>query len=263
LPRLDDARVADGIPLLHGAMLVVDAGRAQQLVGALADAAGLAAVSGAARDRVLDVPALIAAAIRLDSTAVAALAGALADDDLLPEGARGSGAMAAGLMVVGQAAALPLLLAIGREALPITNGVPWEAGYCPVCAGWASLSESRGLSRERWLRCGRCGTGWRFPERCPYCATGDHRQLGYLAPEADRETRRALTCDGCGSYVKSTTTLGALSAADLALHDLGSLELDLAAADRGFGRPTLAGFPLELTVEAREPARRGWLPWRR
>jgi FdhE protein len=121
----------------------------------------------------------------------------------------------------------------------------------------------RGLDRERWLRCGRCGAGWPFPaQRCPHCAESDHRKLGYLAPAADRESRRAETCDTCHAYVKAVTVLAATPPADLPALDLDTLELDIAAIDRGYGRPAEPGFPLEIRVSPTATGRR-WLAWRR
>src|SRR5205823_1122353 len=112
-----------------------------------------------------------------------------------------------------------------------------------------TLAELRGLSRERWLRCGRCGAGWRWPQqRCAFCATRDHRQLGYLAPEASRESRRAATCDACRGYLKTISTLGASPPAELAYQDLTTLELDVAALERDYARPEAPGFPLAVTL---------------
>jgi len=144
----------------------------------------------------------------------------------------------------------------------VLDGLTWDAGWCPTCGAWPGLAESRGLDRERWLRCGRCATGWRFEAgRCAFCGSRDHKALGYLAPEADRESRRAETCEACGGYVKTIATVAAPSAAELALADLASVELDVAALDRGFGRPAELGFPLEVEVE--EAAQRRGLLWRR
>ncbi|HEY3108859.1 MAG TPA: formate dehydrogenase accessory protein FdhE, partial [Chloroflexota bacterium] len=183
IPPLDAGRLADGMPLLHGAELAVDAARLQRHFEAVAAAAGAPSIGR------LDALGPVAASIRQDTSALAELAGAAGlEPDLLG--------------TIAHAAALPLLLAAGRAGeAALRDDRGWEAGCCPVCAAWPTLAELRGLARERWLRCGRCGGGWRYrPSRCPYCAAGDHRQLGYLAPAADRESRRAATCDACRGY---------------------------------------------------------------
>jgi FdhE protein len=159
-------------------------------------------------------------------------------------------------------ATLPLLLAAGRAAAPLLTGQTWSAGVCPVCAAWPALAEARGLERRRGLRCGRCGAGWDMADgRCAFCGETDHRQLGYLAPEAEREARRVATCDTCRGYLKTFTVLAPLPPAEIGLRDLSTLELDIAALDRGYTRIGEAGFPIRVTVR---PARRaGWLGWRR
>jgi FdhE protein len=239
---LDGAGLADGRPVLQGAELPIGGARLQRHFEAVAAAAGVASVRG------LDAFAPVAASIRQDADALAGLAAAAGlEPDLLG--------------TIAHAAALPALLAAGRAAEPVlADGRGWEAGYCPVCAAWPTLAEMRGLARERWLRCGRCGSGWRSPpSRCPFCVAGDHRQLGYLAPAADRESRRATTCDACRGYLKTVSVLGPASAAELALHDLGTLELDVAALERGYARPDRPGFPLAVTLTASPPGGRGLL----
>jgi FdhE protein len=122
--------------------------------------------------------------------------------------------------------------------LPAQQGIAWEYGYCPTCGTWPLLAEARGLDQLRFLRCGLCGTAWeggRF--RCLYCGNQDHRSLGYFHVEGEEDRLRAATCDVCRGYVKVISTLSALSLPHLLIADLGSLHLDLAAADRGFFVP--------------------------
>jgi FdhE protein len=239
LPRLDGAGLADGLPVLQGAELPVDGARLQRHFEAVEAAAGVTSA------RRLDAFAPVAASIRQDADALAGLAAAAGlEPDLLG--------------TIAHAAGLPILLAAGRAAGPILSADRgWEAGYCPVCAAWPTLAELRGLARERWLRCGRCGSGWRDrPGHCPFCVGGDHRQLAYLAPAADRDSRRASTCDACRGYLKTVSVLGPASAAELAGLDLSTLELDVAALERGYARPERPGFPLAVTLApARRPGR--------
>jgi FdhE protein len=231
-PPLPASNLADGLPLLHGAELAVDARRLGELAEQLARAAG-------PFERLPDPLAVVAASIRQDAAQLDALA---AEAGLDPDA----------LALVASLAALPLLRAPGRAAAPLLEpaaGPTWDAGYCPVCAAWPALAEVRGLERQRWLRCGRCTAAWRFSFlRCPMCGTRDHRQLGYLAPRADRESRRAETCDGCHGYLKAVAVLAPLAPEALAAEDLDTVELDLAALERGYGRPTEPGFPLAVRL---------------
>jgi formate dehydrogenase maturation protein FdhE len=67
-------------------------------------------------------------------------------------------------------------------------------------------------------------------------------------------------CPDCRTYLKTLTTLGPLSAEEIAVQDLATVELDLAALEREYQRPTRPGFPLRVTVQ---PAGRrdGWWRW--
>jgi FdhE protein len=127
-----------------------------------------------------------------------------------------------------------------------------EHGYCPICGAWPALAEARGLERERRLRCTRCGGDWRTEWlRCPYCGVRDHLQLGALAPEGAVETRKAETCAACRRYVKTVTTLAATPADEVALQDLATLELDLAALTHGYEGPQGLGCAMNVRITAR------------
>ena len=255
LPDLDAARPRAGLPLLHDQTLRADRDQARRLLDRLASVAErdgqphAPALRHALAAAPLDPLALLAATICQDADALLALT----QDDLDP----------ALLATLGHLLAIPLLRACGERATRMLADLLWDAGYCPVCAAWPTLAELRGLERDHWLRCARCGTGWQYPHhRCAYCGSQDHRRLGYLAAEAQRESRRAVTCDACHGYLKTLATIGPLPPADLALQDLLTLELDLAAIDRGYSRPTAPGFPLRVIVEPLARAG-GWLAWRR
>jgi FdhE protein len=97
---------------------------------------------------------------------------------------------------------------------------------------------------------------------CPYCANADRRSAGYLAPERERESRRAATCDACRGYLKSVTTFQAIPPVEIGILDMQTLELDIAALDQGYARPDVPGFPLDVAVELTERRSR-WTPWHR
>ena len=236
LPSFERRQPSEGEPLLHGQTLGVDAERLARLLLRLAETAmrsgtnRAAALKRALQARTLDVLALAEASITQH-------------DDVFAQG----GVDAALLATLTALATQPLLRACARSAASVLPQLRWDAGYCPLCAAWASLAEVRGLEQQRWLRCGRCAAEWRFDlQRCYHCGNRDFRTLGYLAPEAQREARRAATCDVCGSYLKTFTTIGALAPAELSLKDLSSVELDVAALERNYTRPSRPAFPLEV-----------------
>jgi FdhE protein len=221
--RLDENRV-QGRPLLVGAVIVLPAGLANAWLRRLyPDAAGI------------DGNSVIAAAIDQDHEHLAAQAVA-ADVD------------GETLEVVAHLATLPLLRACGRR---LADRVPtsWDQGACPICGAWPALAEMRGLERARRLRCGRCGADWGLAAfRCPFCDMADHRQLGSLVAEEDAEARRVETCAACRGYLKAIATLLPWSAEEVPLADLATVELDIAAREHDYDRPTRPAFELGIRM---------------
>lgn len=243
-PAFVHSPAEQGWPLLHGQTLALDAEAPGALLARLVDVAAARGIEGAPAmrralsSRLLDGLDVLEASITFDASGVARQAEAATVDAAL-------------LGTLGQIATIPLLQACGQQAQQLLVGAPWEAGYCPICAAWPTLAELRGLERRVWLRCGRCASGWPFAhQRCTFCGQDDHRRLAYLAPEDDRETARAVVCEACGGYVKMVTTIGALAPAEVLLKDMATLELDVAAVDRGYARPQTPGYRLELRLIA-------------
>lgn len=144
--------------------------------------------------------------------------------------------------------ALPVLTACLAQ-LGTRFAETWSGGYCPGCGGWPLLGEARGLDRSRRLRCGRCCADWELPQLvCPYCGEKDHRKLGFLAPSGELETKKVETCSSCGFYLKSVASLAALQPLELLLTDLETVELDLAALERGYRRPAGVGYKIAVTL---------------
>lgn len=239
----------EGALRLAGARIAVPERALRRHCARLFGAAGAGAVEGARADR-LDVLALIEAAIGHDAERIEALAG-------------GVGIGAAALGPLAQLAAGPLLQAC-RRALAGAPPPAWRHGFCPVCGGWATMAETRGLERARWLRCGRCGAGWGAAAlACPFCGERDHERLVALLPEQGGEARKVEACTSCGGYLKTLTTLAAWPGEAVLLEDLATVDLDLAAVARGHGRPEDPGrAPGVSIVAAPEPrwSLRRWIP---
>lgn len=238
-PRLQAARPADA-PVLHEATVEVDGRAAGRLLRRLFDAAALqatgpAATLGSLRHDALDPLAVLEAAAGHDSAGLDAMA-AMAGAD--PRAFR----------VVSELAALPMLRGCALAAAPRIP-TDWRQGYCPCCGSWPTLVEVRGIERRRRLRCGRCAADWSLPLlRCAFCAETDHRNLAGLVPDGQEHNRRVEGCLTCGGYVKGLTTLGALPDWSLHLEDLATLELDLAAAERGWTRPETSGYAAAVRI---------------
>lgn len=255
IPDLDASQPSPGVPVLDGQILRVDPVRARELLGRLTDVAVRTGVADAEplargiRTGVVDPLRLLQAGLAQDPEPLMAAATELEAESSL-------------LQLFAQLLAVPLLQAGRLKAAAPLADAPWDAGYCAVCGAWPVLAESRGLARERWLRCGGCGAGWRFAHhRCVFCGNADHRTQQYLAAESERETRRAEVCQRCRGYLKTVSTLAELGPAELAAQDMTSLELDMAALDGGYSRPATPGYRMEVQVEPLPRAARS--PWMR
>jgi len=228
------------VPLLTGAVVPLDArsadGWVRRILALAAEAGPDAAQLGevAASDR-LDARRLIESAVAQDASALTAQALAVGVD-------------ADALAAVAQLAAGPLLQACRRRFAAAVPG-DWNEGCCPLCGAWPALAESRGLDRARRLRCARCGADWAgVVLRCPFCRNADHQTLGSLVAEGEGEARKVDTCDRCRGYLKSVATLRPWAADEVALADLATVDLDLAALDRDFARPAAPAVALHLSL---------------
>jgi FdhE protein len=213
-------------PSLHGATLRLDPRRTERLIATLATAAGVEW-----RDRTGALP-LLEAALRDDREAV--------------PGHRED--RAEGLAAVLQFA-LPILLAGIARSEGAASPADWTQGYCPICGAWPLRAELRGIERERYLRCARCGADWIGAWlRCTYCGEDNHERLGLLSAEGQLDSRRVETCASCRHYLKAFAALTPASPLEMLLDDLETLELDLAARERGFTRPDTLGYPVSVNI---------------
>jgi FdhE protein len=171
------------------------------------------------------------------------------NDDRLAQLAGMAGADARVLGILMQFAILPLLHACERGLAPQVP-VGWSYGYCPLCGGWPTFAEVRGLERTYRWRCGRCGGDWGSALlHCPYCGEVDHHHLGTLVAEGEAESCSVSICTTCQGYVKVRTTLQSTPAYAVLLEDLATVEWDMVALERGYARPAQPGyrFGVQLT----------------
>jgi hypothetical protein len=255
-----------GLPLLHNLDLELDYAAAGVLMAQMAR--GLEAPDGEARpakrgwrrphdqepDRLAlyeharagDTAKLRAAAAR--QIRVALEQGRLDPSVLLPHVAGGEGeyvtALAESLQLdpglvwtLAQNALKPALYAWCCQLSPLTEGVDWRRGYCPICGSAATLAELRGNDQSKHLRCALCGADWPFPQlQCMYCGNEDHSTLSYFYPDGEREKQRIEVCDKCGGYLKVIAAFSPIPVQVLPIEDLATLHLDYIAQERGYAR---------------------------
>lgn len=236
------------VPLLEGTTLTLDAGLTRRLFERLIRTASrvgtpkMASMKAALHADMEWMP-LFMAALGQDNeriTGIAAIAGA--DPEALQ-------AIVALLPV-------PFLHACNRRWAS-TISPSWVEGYCPVCGSLPVFAEVRGIERNRYFRCGRCGGEWHARALyCPYCAMTDHEELVALVPQKGGSNAVIDACHRCLGYVKTFTRLQGCSPGAVMLEDLASVDLDVAAVEHGFARPAGPGYVLGITVTEKGAGRR-------
>jgi FdhE protein len=122
---------------------------------------------------------------------------------------------------------LPTLSAVARSLEPLLPEWNGPAGICPFCGERPLLAELRGLDQRRVMRCGRCAAAWpAIRLGCPSCGESDPHRLLAQSFEGQSARYRLLCCDACGSRLKLTATLAALSAPGLLVAELATIHLD-------------------------------------
>ena len=111
----------------------------------------------------------------------------------------------------------------------------WDLGFCPACGSWPALAEV--ADHHRVLRCSFCATAWELKRyACVYCRQGGDSFIT-AAPDPARVERRLELCNACGGYLK-TVDVAALSPFPLlAIGDMETMDLDLAAMEGKYHRP--------------------------
>ncbi len=241
-PRYLTTKLRSGIPALTGEpiQLPVDT-VAPALVGlsrALADGGGGAATQDILRtmeEGRLDVRALLVLTLRREQGALRAFATkAGLGHDLLW--------LVLDLAVSPFAHALldTLFGALPAES-PLRAALDeWTHGYCPLCGSWPTLVED--LNGTKRLRCSFCAAAWTVQGRaCLFCGeSGD--KLATLSPDPSRPRRTVDLCGACRGYSKTVESEASLPFPLVALADLESMDLDLAAMQHGCARPAARQF---------------------
>ncbi|MGH7965422.1 MAG: formate dehydrogenase accessory protein FdhE [Candidatus Binatia bacterium] len=246
-PRGDRLAAA---PLLDGGELVIDSRSTRAWVRRL--------LKVAAKDKGLGVSALMADALSGVDAFALLEAAAGQHHARIRTLVEPTGMDFSTVQAIAQLAVMPLLQGCRQRLAPQVPET-WPHGYCPVCGAWPVLAELRGLERARRLRCGRCGADWTAAWlRCTYCGEGGHQRLGFLLPEGREETHKVEICGTCLGYVKTRTMLQGSAASAVILEDLATVELDVAALERGYARPQRPGYLLNFRLVERP---RRWRPF--
>jgi FdhE protein len=224
-------KLRDGVPLLRGEQLDLDLPMVEALMLRLCEAIHAHAENPEPADEI--AIAIERRALRAGALVDAALGGRVA---AIHERAAELGVDGGLLGTVVRWSLFPALVPVAAQ-LAALRTVAWEPGYCPICGSWPLLGEHRGLEQTRFLRCGLCAAEWPVGRLfCPYCASRDHKDLGYLHVER-AEQQRAATCENCRGYLKVVASLRPIPPPELAVQDIATLHLDMVALERGYAAP--------------------------
>jgi FdhE protein len=241
------------VPLLAGTKLILEVGLVRRLFERL-----IRTASRLGAPKMSSLKAALHADLEWAPLFTASLS---QDSDRINEIAAVSGADAEALHAVIALLPVPFLHACNRRWASSISA-SWVEGYCPVCGSWPAFAEVRGIERNRYFRCGRCGGEWHARALyCPYCAMSDHDELVTLVPEKVGSNAVIDACQRCLGYVKTFTRLQGCSPGAVMLEDLASVDLDVAAIEHGFARSPGPGLAIEITVtdKGRRP---GFFAWK-
>lgn len=241
-PRYLTTKLGSGIPALTGEPIQIPAEAMRptllSLCRALAEGGGGEAtlqIRTAMEQGRLDVPALLTLTLRREQGALRAVATrAELGHDLLW--------LVTDLAVSPYAhALLDSLFGALPAGSPLAVALDgWTRGYCPLCGSWPTLAEAHGDGRR--LRCSFCAAAWDVPEgSCLYCGDASERFTTMITDPA-RPRRVVQTCGACRGYAKVIDIDTSLPFPLVALADLESMDLDLAAMQHGFARPAIKQF---------------------
>jgi FdhE protein len=238
------ARLKQGVPALRGDAVTLPVELLAPELTALCDAltAGGAGdparhISDALRDGRMDHVSLLDASFRRDQAAIRTFANhASLSADLL---------WLVGELAVGPFAFTVQSTVFDDERIRLARDA-WDRGYCPACGSWPAFAELTGGTRQ--LRCSFCAVAWQPSVcRCVYCAE-EGPAFSLAAPDAEWPAWRLELCAACGGYLKSIEAAAPSRYPLLAVDDMETTSLDVAAMNRGYLRPPLPDFGAALSA---------------
>ena len=241
LPRVDESRLADGVPVLadadctdFAASLAASAG---SLLPLLTDVLRMDGDAGDALRTYLDDPAHISGLAQarikgdwkhFENTSVQL--GHIPSQNLL---------------YISENVFAPAFRAmVGRLGKSLSD-TSWEHGSCPVCGSaptiaYLSAPEPKDLDQlvggggKKHLHCSLCGHDWRVRRNaCPGCGN-DKNETREIFTVDGRPQERVETCDACKAYILCVDLRECLDTPDLDAVQMGLIHLDLHAKSKGF-----------------------------
>ena len=241
-PKYLAAKLKRGIPALAGEPIPVPVAVLKPALLSLCDALASGGAGDAARhirahldETRMDAGSLLTASLNRDQASIRTAA-------------EHSGLAPDLLWLVAELAVSPFVYALQRAILasaPEESAVrgaldAWCHGYCAHCGSWPALAEL--AASHRVLRCSFCAWAWELDTyACVYCGE-DGEKFVTAAPNAEHADRRLEVCGTCASYLKTLDVAQLTEFPLLAIADLETMDLDVAAMERGYHRPAAKEF---------------------
>ena len=237
-PKYIAAKLRQGVPALSGEPIPVPAVTLKPLMANLSDALA-AGGAGEAAEHI--GAAIVSGDIEPASLLTASLT---RDQHAIRTGAVHRGLAPDLLWLIAELAVSPFAYALQRSIFAHEGLVDalaqWHHGYCPACGSWPALAEVVG--GHRTMRCSFCATAWELNTyACVYCGEGGE-PFATAAPNEARMDRRLELCRACGSYLKTVDVADLSPFPLLAIADLETMDLDLAAMENNYRRPDMKVF---------------------
>jgi FdhE protein len=239
-PRYIAAKLVRGVPALSGEPIPLPN---VLLKSSLCDFCHQLAGGGAGEAATHMASAIDSGRVDVGSLLTACLA---REHDLVRTGITHLGLAADLAWLVAELAVGPLAHVLQRTLFTAPSGpladalAAWDEGYCPGCGSWPALAEV--VEGHRLLRCAFCAATWeRTKYACIYCdEAGD--AFVTAAPEPTRDDRRVELCSACGAYLKTIDAPQVSPFPLVAIADMETMDLDVAAMEHHYGRPPLREF---------------------
>ncbi|HWF83430.1 MAG TPA: formate dehydrogenase accessory protein FdhE [Vicinamibacterales bacterium] len=237
-PKYIAAKLGQGVPALTGEPIPVPAVALRPTLVSLCEALAAGGAGEAAEH--------IGSAISSGDIEPASLltASLTRDQDAIRTGAVHRGLAPDLVWLIAELAVSPFAHALQRSLFAhegLTDALAqWHQGYCPACGSWPALAEVVG--GHRTMRCSFCATAWeQNTYACVYCAENGESFVT-AAPNEARTDRRLELCRTCGGYLKTVDVPELSPFPLLAIGDLETMDLDLAAMENNYRRPEMKAF---------------------
>jgi len=231
-PRYLDAKLKRGVPILIGEPIPLPL---QLLKSAFLDLCDALAAGGAGEAAEHIKASVADGRMEAGSLLTASLS---RNQDAIRHGAVHRGLAPDLVWLLAELATSPFAHALQRALSP--SNADWNHGYCAVCGSWPALMEV--VDGHRVLRCSFCASAWEMNQYCCIYCNDSSDKFITAAPNQEQIQRRLEICGTCQGYLKTVDAAELSPFPLLAIYDMETMDLDLAAMEHGYSRPPLKEF---------------------